>query len=159
FSSYEHPKGEFGRDLVYDFSIKPHCLKIRSPAFAHMPSLDEVARCHMNADSVTIIGTLDRVFRQVDLRSTSPNAGLIRIQTMPLSDQAYQKIDRDLAKFPSDRRRSVIIASLAIAHEEKGWLPPEVLEDVANYLAVPPSTVQEVATFYNMFDTKPVGKH
>src|SRR3546814_13178528 len=51
------------------------------------------------------------------------------------------------------------MASLAIAQEEKGWLPPEVLEDVANYIGVPPIAVQEVATFYNMFNTQPVGKH
>ncbi|GAB1578084.1 MULTISPECIES: NADH-quinone oxidoreductase subunit NuoE [Bordetella] len=78
---------------------------------------------------------------------------------MLLSEQAYQKIDRELAKFPADQRQSAIMASLAIAQEEKGWLPPEVLEDVANYIGVPPIAVQEVATFYNMFDTKPVGKH
>src|SRR3546814_3430939 len=51
------------------------------------------------------------------------------------------------------------MASLAIAQEEKGWLSAEVLEDVANYIGVPPIAVQEVATFYNMFDIKPVGKH
>lgn len=78
---------------------------------------------------------------------------------MLLSAQAYQKIDRELAKFPADQRQSAIMASLAIAQEEKGWLPPELLEDVANYIGVPPIAVQEVATFYNMFDTKPVGKH
>lgn len=78
---------------------------------------------------------------------------------MLLSAQAYQKIDRELAKFPADQRQSAIMASLAIAQEEKGWLPPEVLEDVAIYIGVPPIAVQEVATFYNMFDTRPVGKH
>ena len=78
---------------------------------------------------------------------------------MLLSEQAYQKIDRELAKFPADQRQSAIMASLAIAQEEKGWLSPEVLEDVAKYIGVPPIAVQEVATFYNMFDIKPVGKH
>ncbi|OZI24736.1 MULTISPECIES: NADH-quinone oxidoreductase subunit NuoE [Bordetella] len=78
---------------------------------------------------------------------------------MLLSAQAYQKIDRELAKFPADQRQSAIMAALAIAQEEKGWLAPEVLEDVANYIGVPPIAVQEVATFYNMFDTRPVGKH
>ncbi|CAP42020.1 NADH-quinone oxidoreductase subunit NuoE [Bordetella petrii] len=78
---------------------------------------------------------------------------------MLLSEQAYQKIDRELAKFPADQRQSAIMASLAIAQDEKGWLSPEVLEDVANYIGVPPIAVQEVATFYNMFDVKPVGKH
>lgn len=78
---------------------------------------------------------------------------------MLLSEQAYKKIDRELAKFPADQRQSAIMASLAIAQEEKGWLPAEILEDVANYIGVPPIAVQEVATFYNMFDVKPVGTH
>jgi NADH-quinone oxidoreductase subunit E len=51
------------------------------------------------------------------------------------------------------------MASLAIAQEEKGWLATETIEDVANYIGVPPIAVQEVATFYNMFDVKPVGKN
>lgn len=78
---------------------------------------------------------------------------------MLLSEQAYQKIDRELAKFPADQRQSAIMASLAIAQEEKGWLATETIEDVANYIGVPPIAVQEVATFYNMFDVKPVGKN
>jgi len=78
---------------------------------------------------------------------------------MLLSEQAYQKIDRELAKFPADQRQSAIMAALAIAQEEKGWLPTDILEDVANYIGVPPIAVQEVATFYNMFDVAPVGKH
>ena len=78
---------------------------------------------------------------------------------MLLSEQAYQKIDRELAKFPADQRQSAIMASLAIAQEEKGWLATEIIEDVAKYIGVPPIAVQEVATFYNMFDVKPVGKN
>ena len=78
---------------------------------------------------------------------------------MLLTEQAYQKIDRELAKFPADQRQSAIMASLAIAQEEKGWLATETIEDVANYIGVPPIAVQEVATFYNMFDVKPVGKN
>ena len=78
---------------------------------------------------------------------------------MLLSEQAYQKIDRELAKFPADQRQSAIMAALAIAQDERGWLSPEVLEDVADYIRVPPIAVQEVATFYNMFDVKPTGKH
>jgi len=78
---------------------------------------------------------------------------------MLLSAQAYQRIDRELAKFPPDQRQSAIMASLAIAQEEQGWLSSEVIEDVAAYIGVPPIAVQEVATFYNMFDVKPVGKY
>ncbi len=77
---------------------------------------------------------------------------------MLLSEQAYQKIDRELAKFPADQRQSAIMASLAIAQEEKGWLATDIIEDIADYLGIPPIAVQEVATFYNMYDVKPVGK-
>ena len=76
---------------------------------------------------------------------------------MLLSEQAYQKIDRELAKFPAEQKQSAIMAALGIAQVETGWVSPEVIEDVANYLGVPPIAVQEVATFYNMFDVKPVG--
>ena len=75
-----------------------------------------------------------------------------------LSEQAYRKIDRELSKFPAEQRLSATMAALAIAQDEKGWLSTEIIEDVANYLGVPPIAVQEVATFYNMFDVKPVGK-
>lgn len=78
---------------------------------------------------------------------------------MLLSEQAYKKIDRELAKFPADQRQSAVMAALAIAQDEKGWLSPEVMQDVADYIGMPAIAVQEVATFYNMYNTKPVGKH
>ena len=78
---------------------------------------------------------------------------------MLLSQESYKKIDRELAKFPADQRQSAVMAALAIAQDEKGWLPPEVLLDVANYIGMAPIAVQEVATFYNMYNTKPVGKY
>lgn len=78
---------------------------------------------------------------------------------MLLSQEAYKKIDRELAKFPADQRQSAVMAALAIAQGEKGWLSPEVIQDVADYIGMAAIAVQEVATFYNMFNTKPVGKH
>jgi NADH-quinone oxidoreductase subunit E len=81
------------------------------------------------------------------------------VDDMLLSQEAYKKIDRELAKFPADQRQSAVMAALAIAQDETGWLPPEVLLDVANYIGMPPIAVQEVATFYNMYNTKPVGKY
>ncbi len=77
---------------------------------------------------------------------------------MLLSEQSYKKIDRELAKFPPDHRESAVMAALAIAQDEKGWLPPEVMQDVADYIGMPAIAVQEVATFYNMYNTRPVGK-
>ncbi len=77
---------------------------------------------------------------------------------MLLSEKAYQQIDKELSKFPADQRRSAIMASRAIAQQEKGWVSPEIIEDGAQYIGVEPIAVQEVATFYNMFHTKPVGR-
>ena len=77
---------------------------------------------------------------------------------MLLSELSYKKIDRELAKFPPDHRESAVMAALAIAQDEKGWLPPEVMQDVADYIGMPAIAVQEVATFYNMYNVKPVGK-
>lgn|SRR5690625_464083 len=81
-----------------------------------------------------------------------------RNHIMLLSEQAYQRIDRELKKFPADQKRSAIMAALTIAQEEKGWVSTEVIEDVATYLDVPPIQVQEVVTFYDMFHTRPVGR-
>lgn len=78
---------------------------------------------------------------------------------MLLSEQAYKKIDREIAKFPTEQRQSAVMAALAIAQDEQSWLPPEVMKEVADYLGMPAIAVQEVATFYNMYNTKPVGKH
>jgi len=78
---------------------------------------------------------------------------------MLLSEQAYRKIDQELTKFPADQKQSAIMAALAIAQDEKGWVSTDVIADVAQYLQVPAIAVQEVATFYNMFDTKPVGRY
>jgi NADH-quinone oxidoreductase subunit E len=78
---------------------------------------------------------------------------------MLLSEQAYKKIDRELAKFPADQKQSAVMAALAIAQNETGWVSPEVMEEIASYLGMAPIAVAEVATFYNMYNTKPVGKH
>jgi len=77
---------------------------------------------------------------------------------MLLSEQAYKRIDREVAKYPPDQKQSAIMASLGIAQQEKGWVSPEVIQDVADYLGQPAILVQENATFYNMFDVRPVGK-
>jgi len=66
YSAVEHPKGEFGIYLVSDGANKPYRMKIRAPGFAHMAALDEMVRGHMIADVVTIIGTQDIVFGEVD---------------------------------------------------------------------------------------------
>ena len=77
---------------------------------------------------------------------------------MLLSEQTYKKIDREIAKFPADQKQSAVMAALATAQDETGWLAPDVLQSVADYLGMPAIAVQEVATFYNMYNVKPVGK-
>ncbi|NLR74065.1 MULTISPECIES: NADH-quinone oxidoreductase subunit D [Leeia] len=66
YAAVEHPKGEFGIYLVSDGANKPYRLKIRAPGFPHLASLDEMARGHMIADVVAIIGTQDIVFGEID---------------------------------------------------------------------------------------------
>ncbi|GAB2937798.1 NADH-quinone oxidoreductase subunit NuoE [Aquaspirillum soli] len=76
-----------------------------------------------------------------------------------LSQESIEKIDRELAKYPADQRRSAVMGALRIAQTEKGWLATETIEFVANYIGISPVAAYEVATFYNMYDLSPVGKH
>ena len=76
-----------------------------------------------------------------------------------LSPEAFKKIDREIAKYPADQRQSAVMAALAIAQDEMDWLSPETMQEVADYLCMPAVAVQEVATFYNMYNVKPVGRH
>jgi NADH-quinone oxidoreductase subunit D len=66
YSAVEHPKGEFGIYLVSDGANKPYRMKIRAPGFAHLSGLGEMARGHMIADVMAIIGTQDIVFGEID---------------------------------------------------------------------------------------------
>ena len=66
YAAVEHPKGEFGIYAISDGANKPYRLKIRAPGFAHLAALDEMAKGHMIADAVTIIGTQDIVFGEID---------------------------------------------------------------------------------------------
>jgi len=75
-----------------------------------------------------------------------------------LSDAAYAKIAREVAKYPPDQKQAAVMASLTIAQQEKGWMSPEVVEDVAKTLGMPPIAVHEVATFYTMYNTQPIGR-
>ena len=76
-----------------------------------------------------------------------------------LSEQALQQIAVEVAKYPADQKQSAVMGALRIAQVEHGWVSPEVMAEVAQVLEMPAIAVQEVATFYNMYDTKPVGKH
>lgn len=76
-----------------------------------------------------------------------------------LTHQALQLIDAEIAKYPVEQKRSAVMSALRIAQEEKGWLSPELIEFVAQYLDMPPTQVMEVASFYSMYNLHPVGKY
>lgn len=76
-----------------------------------------------------------------------------------LSPESLALIDREVAKFPAEQKQSAVMAALRIAQTEKGWLAPETIEYVAQYLGMPAIAAYEVASFYNMYDLKPVGRH
>ena len=76
-----------------------------------------------------------------------------------LSLESQQKIDKEVAKYPSDWKQSAVMAALRIAQDEKTWLAPETIEYVAQYLGMEPIAVYEVASFYNMYNLEPVGKY
>jgi len=76
-----------------------------------------------------------------------------------LSPESLAKIDKAVAKYPADRKESAVMAALTIAQDEKGWLSTETMDCVAHYLGMPPIAVYEVASFYTMYDLKPVGKY
>ena len=77
-----------------------------------------------------------------------------------LSDRTRGHIDQWVAKFPPDRSRSAVIQGLFAAQEQHGgWLSDEIIAAVAKYLGIPPVWAYEVATFYSMFETHPVGRN
>jgi NADH-quinone oxidoreductase subunit E len=77
-----------------------------------------------------------------------------------LSDHVREEIEQWKARFPAERHRSAVIGALhAVQHENDGYLTPELMDAVAEYLEMPNIRVYEVATFYSMFQTKPVGRH
>ena len=77
-----------------------------------------------------------------------------------LSEHVRAEIERWKARFPEDQHRSAVIGALhAVQHENDGYLTAELMNGVADYLDLPTIQVYEVATFYSMFQTKPVGRH
>ena len=75
-----------------------------------------------------------------------------------LSEAALREIDREVAKYPPDQKQSAVMSALAIAQDEKGWLAPETMDFVANYLGMPAVAVYEVASFYEMYNREPTGR-
>ncbi len=76
-----------------------------------------------------------------------------------LSAESLRKIDREIAKYPPERRQSAVMAALIVAQDEKGWLSTQAMDFVAQYLGMAPVAVYEVASFYTMYDREPAGTH
>ncbi len=76
-----------------------------------------------------------------------------------LSDQVQSKINRELKKYPADQKQSAVMSALRFVQDEKGWIATEDMTDIASYLGMPQVAVYEVATFYHMYNLKPMGKH
>lgn len=77
-----------------------------------------------------------------------------------LNKHSIEEIDEWLTRFPDNQKQSAVLAALSIAqHQNQGWLTTELMDAVAAKLEMPPIAVYEVASFYSMFETKPVGRH
>jgi NADH-quinone oxidoreductase subunit E len=76
-----------------------------------------------------------------------------------LSAEARKKIEREVAKYPEDQKQSAVMSALAIAQDEQGWLPNDLIEEVGQVLGMPSVAVYEVATFYAMYNRAPTGRH
>lgn len=80
--------------------------------------------------------------------------------TQLFNSEVRAEIDRWIAKYPPEWKQSAVMAALRIVQDDNGgWLTTELMNDVAAYLEMPPIAVYEVATFYSMYELKPVGKH
>ena len=95
------------------------------------------------------------------MKATGNFAAVAHVDPMvALNEQTRSHIDHWISKFPPDRKRSAVIQGLFVAQEQNGgWLTDEIIAAVAKYLDIPPVWAYEVATFYSMFETGPVGRN
>ena len=96
-------------------------------------------------------------------RGTARSAAGATMSAVPqtlilLTPESYRRIDREIAKFPAEHKASAVMAALAIAQKQLGWLSKEVIEEVGNYLDMPAIAVYEVASFYGMYKLEPAGR-
>jgi NADH-quinone oxidoreductase subunit E len=84
----------------------------------------------------------------------------VSTQPFVLSDDVKKEIDRWVAKYPKGKQQSAVVEALFLAqHQNGGYLSDAAMNAVAEYLTLPPIVVYEAATFYDMFNLKPIGKH
>ena len=76
-----------------------------------------------------------------------------------ISEESRARFEQEVAKYPADQRQSAVMACLAIAQQEHGYVSVESEREIAAYLGMAPMAVHEVTTFYNMYNQQPVGKY
>jgi NADH-quinone oxidoreductase subunit E len=76
-----------------------------------------------------------------------------------ISSEGMDEVDHWINKYPAEERQSAVMSTLRIAQEEIGYLTPELMDAVASYLNMPPIAVYEVASFYTMYECKPIGRN
>ncbi len=79
--------------------------------------------------------------------------------TVTLSKASIREIEKELEKYPADRRQSAVMAALRIAQDENRWVSQETVQEIADFLGIPAIHVYEVATFYSMYEHDDVGLH
>src|SRR5438045_9759743 len=84
---------------------------------------------------------------------------LLAGRALMLSAESVKKIDREVAKYPPERKQSAVMSALIIAQDEKGWLSTETMDDIARYLGMPPVPVHDVVTFYTLYELAPDGNY
>jgi NADH-quinone oxidoreductase subunit E len=83
-----------------------------------------------------------------------------RVKENLFTPEVRAAIDRHIAKYPPEWKRSAVMPALTVVQEwNGGWLTRELMDEVATYLDMPSVEVYEVATFYSMYDLEPVGRH
>ena len=75
------------------------------------------------------------------------------------SASTLERFAREVAKYPADQKQSAVMACLAIAQQEQGYVSVDSENFIADYLGMPPIAVHEVTTFYNMYNQRPLGKY
>ncbi|HMU05725.1 MAG TPA: NAD(P)H-dependent oxidoreductase subunit E, partial [Saprospiraceae bacterium] len=78
--------------------------------------------------------------------------------SVQLSQENLEKVDKIIARYPEGRQKSALLPVLHIAQEQFGWLSVETMDYIASLLSIDPIEVYEVASFYSMYNLKPVGK-
>ena len=76
-----------------------------------------------------------------------------------LSEQIQTKINRELKKYPADQKQSAVMSALRFVQDEKGWIHSDDMADIAGFLGMAKMAVYEVASFYHMYNLKPMGRH